>query len=141
MASVMSAPAIPRSIGKQVGASATDDEETYGIDAAATLRDLSLRIYAGAELDLEITVWIDPEEGARYPLIQLEGKDALDGDDDTWEWASAEVPVDDGDELLILADNNDGTNAYDYRFNWTEDRLGGAERVVSGLRSLVGRVA
>lgn len=132
-----SEPAIPRSIGKQVAAGAEDDEESYTVEAPATLRDPAVRIYTGAQLDLQLRLYIVRESGQRDPWVQLEGKEYLDGDDDLYTWPTSEIAIEDGEKIMIQADNNDGTNPYDYRVTWTEDREGGASRFLAGLRSLI----
>lgn len=119
-------------LSDHVPAGATDQEVSVKIPQSATVERLSVRIYTGAELDLELYPYIQREDGTRQPLLELVGKEYIDGDDDLYEWTLSR-PIESGDEITISATNNDGSNAYDYRANLDLEYAGGLSRIFGGV--------
>lgn len=117
----------------QVPAGATNRTLTYTIPRDATVERVQVRIYDGAQLDLELSPYISQgaDEG-RTDVIRTVGKDYIDGDDDVYEW-DVSLPVERGDELVWSATNNDGSNAYDYRAIVDVEHGGGLRRLVGGV--------
>lgn len=124
------------SLSDQVPAGATDREVRITVDTAATIERMEVRIYQGPELDLEIEPVRRPNAAnvSDQPLLEYSGKEYVDGDDDLYTWQVAE-PVEEGDEIVIIATNRDGSNAYDYRVNFDVDYHGGSSRgILSALQ-------
>jgi len=120
------------SLSDQVAAGSTQTL-TYKVPEEATVERFAVRIYVGAELDLEIDPYIktDGNEPNRT-LIDLVGKQYIDGDDDRYEFdLSRSIP--DSAEIVLEATNNDGSNAYDYRANLEIDYASGASRFLGGI--------
>lgn len=116
-------------ISDRVPAGATNRKMRYRVPRDGTVEAFSLRIYSGAELDLEIKPYVvqKADEG-QTDLIRMVGKDHLDGDDDVYRFDTS-VPVEQGDEIVLSATNQDGSNAYDYRSNIEIDHAGGLSRL------------
>jgi len=116
-------------LSDQVPAGATEREVEVTVDTDATIERLSIRIYTGAELDLELRPLVRTTGGGSRdePLLEYAGKEYLDGDDDRYTWDLAQ-PIEDGEKIVIEATNNDGSNAYDYRANVDVDYHGGTGR-------------
>lgn len=123
-----------QTIAKQVPA-ADSGKLTLPIDAPGTVEKLKLRIYAGAENDLHLRPQIKANN-AYSNLLDYAGKDYVDGDDDTWTWDLSE-PIRKDEELVIRYDNKDGANAHNFRATFSVDHLGGVERAVSAVRSIL----
>lgn len=125
-------------LSDQVPAGATDQETSLEVDQAATVERLSIRIYPGAQLDLELRPVVRQERGntSDQNLIEYAGKEYIDGDDEQYHW-DLSVPIEQGDKIVIQATNRDGSNAYDYRANLDIDYQGGSSR---GLLNAIGGV-
>lgn len=108
-------------------AAGSSDKQEYVVSDHATIEKLSIRIYPGAETDLEIVPQILKDQTDSVEnLIRFEGKDHVDGDDDVFRW-DLSVPVEKDDVIQILADNNDPNNPFDYRVNMEIDERGGVQ--------------
>lgn len=108
-------------------------ELTLTLPADATVERLAVRIYTGAELDLQLRAEVQQGENApARPLVQHVGKDYIDGDDDFHEWDLSQS-VEEGDAIVITAENNDGSNAYDFRANMDIDYASGGLRLFGGV--------
>lgn len=116
-------------LSDQVPASTTGQEVTYEVDSDATIERIQIRIYEGAELDLQLEPIRRTTEGATpdQPLLEYAGKSYIDGDDDVYEFVVSEA-IHNGEKIVIKATNNDGSNAYDYRVNVDVDYHGGSGR-------------
>ena len=120
-------------ISDRVPAGATGRKMEYRIPKSGTVESVSFRIYEGAELDLEITPYIDHEgDDGTTDLITQVGKDHIDGDDDVYSF-SVSVPVSREDTLVISATNQNSQYDYDYRANVEIDFAGGSNRIFGGV--------
>lgn len=124
-------------LSDRVPASTTDQEVSITLDSDATVERLSIRIYPGAELDLQLVPVVRTSGGGSRdrPLLEFAGKEYVDGDDDMYVWELSK-PVEEGDEIVMKATNNDGSNAYDYRANFDVDYRAGS----TGLLASIGGV-
>lgn len=125
---------------RQVPAS-EDDRLAYEVQDDATVEGVTARIYPGAENTLHLRVKHIPVSGSPTPLVETvdsdgNGKDYIDGDDDSWTWQPS-VPVEKGDVLVVEHENTDGSNAHNYRVNMNIDYMNGRDRALSALKSLV----
>lgn len=116
-------------LSDHVPAGATNRETSIRVDSDATIERLAVRIYTGAELDLQLEPVRRTTDGNTpdQPLLEYSGKRYIDGDDDRYQWIISE-PVEEGDEIVLKATNKDGSNAYDYRANFDVDYHGGSSR-------------
>lgn len=123
-------------LGDRVPAGATEQRMEFEVLADATVEQFSVRIYQGAQLDLQLEVFIERKinesRTRRDDIVEMVGKEYIDGDDDVYEWDVSQ-PIEEEDKLVILATNNDGSNAYDYRANFDVDYEGGVSRGLSRL--------
>lgn len=110
-------------------------EETFDVETEATIEGLDVRIYRGAELDLHIKPWIK-REGKKFPLIEYQGKNFIDGDADHWEFPVSES-IRPEDTIGVTAENVDTEYALDYAVDVTIDRAGGLSRFGGLLDGLV----
>jgi len=108
---------------------------TRRIQRDATVEELRVRIYPGAELDVHIEPFVK-RSGGRFPLVDLVGKDHIDGDDDVMTFHVAE-PVQDEDEIGVEVANVDGSNSYDFSVDAHLERQGGVRRVTSWFASII----
>lgn len=120
------------SLSDHVPAATTEQVLTLTVERPATVERVALRIYQGAQLDLEIRPYIRRKNNTEQPLIELVGKEYIDGDDDLYVWDISR-PLEDNEEIVFSATNNDGSNAYDYRVNLDLDYADGASRFLGGL--------
>lgn len=118
------------SLSEQVPA---NSESTTSIEVPSdgTIERVQIRIYTGAELDLQLEPVIRTESGQERPIVKLRGKSVIDGDDDFYEFVPVK-PIQDNDQIIIKATNN-GANALDYRVNIDVDYR-------AGLSSFIGRL-
>lgn len=120
----------PYRFSDNVGA---DTTETYTrrIESDATIEHVMIRIYSGAELDLQIKPFVLKGRD-RQPLINYEGKDYVDGDDDVWPFTMSE-PIEEGEEIGVEVTNKDASNAYDFAAHIHVDYAGGVRRALSSI--------
>jgi len=110
------------------------DELRHSLEVDATIEKITVRIYRGAELDLEVkpSVAYDADEGraSNVPLITFVdgGKQYVDGDGDRWEFPVS-VPVTEGDEIVVKVNNTDPDNGYDYAVDVVLEKAAGASRI------------
>lgn len=90
------------------------------------VRHVQARIYPGAELDLELNILVVTTEGTRRKVVETEGKDHIDGDNDSWEWWPDE-PIQDDEDLVVEHNNTHASNSYDYRVNCTVNFVNGSD--------------
>jgi len=110
----------------------TTGENSISLTADATVERVQVRIYTGAELDLELEPVVRTNSGNERPIVKLNGKSVLDGDDDFYEFVPSK-PVQDNDEIVIKHENKSGTTTLDYRVNVDVDYR-------NGLRSVANRI-
>lgn len=107
---------------------------------SATVERVRVRIYTGAELDLEIRPYVKRDETEQVDLIDTKGRNTIVGDDDVFVFDTS-VPIESDDALVVEATNLDPDFSLDYACDITWDTIGGTESVRSTLWSeLVGRV-
>lgn len=121
---------------------AESDRLAYEVQEDATLEGVTARIYKGAENTLRLNVLHIPASGSPTSLVENvdadgDGKDYIDGDDDAWTWEPS-VPVEEGDSLVVDHENTDGSNAHNYRVNMNLDYMGGTERLLAGIKAVIG---
>ena len=111
---------------------------TRTIEKPATIEDLSVRFYQGPELDVHVTPEIvrDNGDGEPRPLVDLNGKDHIDGDGDLWQFDVSEA-ADRGDvievEIANVANADPELNLeYDVTVDMTLDRQWGVLRPIEG---------
>lgn len=109
-------------------------ELTYTSEEAATVERVDVRIYRGAELDLEVVPFVVVDE-QRFPLVTFRGKEFIDGDGDFFEFTLSE-PITAGDKVGVEVTNRDTEFAYDFSVDVSLDYEGGVER---SLTSFIGR--
>lgn len=118
---------------------ASDERLVHELTTDATVEGVSVRIYRGAENTLRLTLTHVPASGSPSDLVETVdgGKDYVDGDDDLYQWDTS-VPVEDGDELVVEANNTDGTNAHNFRVNMDLDYMSGVQRAGRGIAETLG---
>lgn len=105
--------------------------ETYEAPHDLTVEQLTVRIYRGAELDLQVFPFVDRDRSddrqQREPLVVFRGKEFIDGDGDTFEFPVS-VSVKEGQEIGVEVENVDSTYTYDFAAEVTVDPVGGLQR-------------
>jgi hypothetical protein len=121
---------------------APGDTDTYSVEVeqAATVEDMTVRIYRGAELSLHILPFV--ERGAenrrsRIPLVEFRGKDFIDGDGDFFEFGLSEA-VEENDVVGVEVTNTADEYAFDFAVNMSLDRAGGSSRLGGLIDSVQG---
>lgn len=120
--------------------SASDEVRlTKEIEEDATIESLSIRFYQGPELAVQVVPKKIPDNGDGRPqvLVDLEGKEYIDGDGDLWEFNLSEK-VEEGDVLEVDIENTapDDTSeelAYDITVDMALDRHGGVLRPIRAV--------
>lgn len=107
----------------------TSGRLSYDNQRDATIEHVQVRIYAGAELDLELKLLVVTRSGNRRQIVELVGKDVIDGDDDFYTFHPAE-PVQSDEQIVIEHENVNANNTYDYRVNMDLDYEGGVHRAL-----------
>lgn len=105
------------------------------VENPATIEHIEARIYRGPRHDLRIKPFIITD-GNRYPIPSYEGKQYLDGEDDTRPLDVSES-VEKGDEIGVEVINKEPDHPYNFYVDMSLDYENGAARP---LRSLLGRV-
>lgn len=114
----------------------SDVELTHKVKEPATVEDLDVRIYRGAELDLHVKPQVK-RDGRRFDLVEYNGKSYVDGDGDHWTFDVSEQ-VSEGDLLVVQASNVDPDYSLDFAVDMIIDREGGTSRLIP---SIFGRLA
>lgn len=125
------------SFAKQVPAATTETLEQK-VQEDATVEHVQVRIYPGAELTTRVYPEIVLDGSDPVPLIEYpeDGKQYIDGDDDTWSFDVSE-PVQEDDLIRVRVENNDGSNAHNVRVNIETDELGGIDRTEKWLMGVL----
>lgn len=112
-----------------------DDDRRHEVNVeGATIEEVKVRIYRGAELDLRVTPYVareaDQDREQVVPLITTVegGKPYVDGDGDRWTFPVS-IPVEEGDEIGVEVNNIDADNGYDYAVDMTIEKAGGSNRI------------
>lgn len=104
------------------------------IEKPATVEQLDVRIYRGAELDLRVKPYVRRED-QRHPLVEYHGKSFIDGDSDHWTFPVSES-VEKDDEIGVVIENTSSTaDGYvlDGAVDLTLDRAGGSSRIFDAI--------
>jgi len=115
--------------GKAVGAG-DSGSLSYDVVGDATVERVTTRFYPGQELDLHLTPWIkvgSKDERDKITLVQLEGKDFVDGSDDFFEFDVGEK-ISDGDQIGVDFDNQDSQFSYNFHLAIEIEHAGGTSR-------------
>jgi hypothetical protein len=104
---------------------------TKEVEEDATVEQLDVRIYRGAELALRVTPFVK-RDNRRFELVEFRGKDYIDGDGDFWEFSVSEA-VETEDQIGVEVENVDDEYLFDFAVNMTVDREGGTARPLSSL--------
>jgi hypothetical protein len=107
----------------------------------ATIEQLDVRIYTGAELDLRVSPFVEygTDQSNRLPLIKFAGdKDYVDGEGDSWEFPISEG-VERSEFIGVSVENVDDSYTYDFAVDFVVDRAGGTSRF-GALKQLLGVV-
>lgn len=96
----------------------------YEVGSDATIENFTVRIYPGAGFALRLRPKVVKSENNAYPLIRTRGKNYIDGDDEKYEWDLSE-PVEQGDEIVVEAENLASESEYNFRANADIDERGG----------------
>ena len=112
---------------------------TRTIDEPATVEQLVVRFYQGPELAVQVTPRRIPDNGEGRPqeMVEVIGKDWIDGDGDKWPFDLSE-PVEKGDVLEVEIQNTAEPDpnvdlSYDISVDMSLDREGGLLRPVRGV--------
>jgi len=114
----------------------SDDALTIEVEESATIEKLKIRIYIGAELDLELDPFVLRDGSERTSIPDLIGKDVIVGDDDTFTLDVSE-PVREGDVIGVDYNNTDQNNPHSFAVDMTLERSGGTNRLLHAIRGLV----
>jgi hypothetical protein len=106
---------------------------TYEVPEDATVEQLRVRIYRGAELDLEVEPFIDRSRDTRReqrePLVTYRGREFIVGDGDEFVFPLS-LDVQEGEVLAVEVRNQDGTYSYDFSVDLELEYAGGTSRIV-----------
>ncbi len=105
------------------------------VESPGTVTNLLVRIYRGAELDLQVDPFHKPVAGSDESLITFRGKQFVDGDGDKFEFSLSE-PIREGSEIGVNVRNLDPDFAYDFSTIMTVEHFGGTQRTTSLLGGL-----
>lgn len=118
---------------------------TKQVEKDATVEEVRVRIYRGAELALHVYPFVK-RDNKRFSLVEFRGKEYVDGDGDEFVFAVSEgVAVEDviGVEVENTAPvpSDDKDLSYDFAVDMQIDREGGTDRPASSfIDRLVGGV-
>lgn len=99
----------------------------------ATAEHVTVRFYQGTELDVEVFPFRE-RESERLPLVDTNGRRALVGDDDVFDFDVSEE-IKQGDRIGVQVTNN-GAYSYDFVTDIDVDFQGGNSRLSSLLAGL-----
>jgi len=113
-------------------------ELTHEINDPATIEGVDVRIYRGAELDLQLVPFarFGGDDAPKTPLVTLIGKDYIDGDGDEFNFTLSES-VTPGDVVGVEVENVSTEFDYDFAVDMDLDHEGGATRSAT---SILGRL-
>ena len=116
----------------------SSEELTYEVQRAATVEGVDVRIYRGAELDLQVRPFarFGGQDAPKTPLITFIGKEYVDGDGDFFTFTLSES-VTPGDVIGVEVTNTSTEYSYDFSVDVDLEHEGGATRSAT---SLLGRV-
>ena len=118
------------------------EEHTHKMQEDATVEQVTVRFYPGPRRDLHITPFVERESTRRkdrQDLVELHGKDYIDGDNDLWVF-DVSHEVEKGDTIGVHADNVEPDHDYDFICDVAVDYAGGTSRfggLLDRLRGLI----
>lgn len=118
---------------------ATSGRLVWQVPRDATIEHVAARVYPGAETTMRLRIKKIPLSGSPVDVVDQEGKEWIDGDDDYHEWEPS-VPVEEDAVVVVEYQNNDGSNAHNWRVNMTVDYLGGVSRIGHAISQRLGGV-
>ena len=116
----------------------SSEELTYEVQRAATVEGVDVRIYRGAELDLQVRPFarFGGQDAPKTPLITFIGKEYVDGDGDFFTFTLSES-VTPGDVIGVEVTNTSTEYSYDFSVDVDLEHEGGVTRSAT---SLLGRL-
>lgn len=118
-----------------------EEEFTHEVGSDATIEEVDVRIYAGAELDLRVQPFLEygPEgERDRLPLITYAGdKTFVDGEGDDWEFPISE-PIEEDEVFGLVVENVNADYTYDFAADFVLERAGGTARLFGVVDDVMG---
>lgn len=107
---------------------------TYEVERPATVEGVDVRIYRGAELDLQVRPFgrFGGDDAPKTPLITFVGKEFVDGDGDFFTFTLSEV-VTPGDVIGVEVTNTSTEYSYDFSVDVDLEHEGGATRSATSL--------
>lgn len=106
---------------------------TKTVEQDATVEKLTVRIYRGAELALQLEPFVK-RDGREFALVEHQGKQYIDGDGDFFEFPVSES-VETDDEVGVRVTNEAADYGYSFALDVVLDREGGTAR---SLTSFIG---
>lgn len=104
---------------------------TKDVEQDATVEEVTVRIYRGAELALHVQPFVKRDD-RRFSLVEFQGKEYVDGDGDFWEFRTLEA-VEKEDVIGVEVENTAADYTYDFACNMSVDREGGTSRALTAL--------
>lgn len=104
----------------------TSGEYKYNIQKDGTIEQFELRIYSGAEDELEVNVYVKNEDtGLKQKIVETPDDQSYIGGNEDFFRFNASQKVTNEDKIVIDYNNTDGNNAHRYKINLEIDRTGG----------------
>lgn len=94
-----------------------------------TIERLTMRVYSGNAMNLDLTPMVNGFRGRRYPIIDFVGKLFFEGDDDVIQ-EPISIPVKRAWELAVDYTNNSATDTLDFYVEFIVDHMAGTGRVI-----------
>lgn len=115
--------------GLSVPANTASDLQ-FHVPYAATIDRLRVRIYAGAQLTLQIKPIVRRLSNQTENIVKYaqNGKKFLDGDDDVFDFGVS-IPIFEDEDIIIEYKNTDLINAYDFAVDVELDYKNGQYRI------------
>jgi len=115
----------PLHFGRKVGAS-TSGTETYQVKKDATLEQLEIRIYSGAEDTLRLNVYKkDDETDTKKQVVETPDEQEFIGGNEDFFTFRTSTSLTSEDKIIVDYENTDGSNPHRYKVNMELDRTGG----------------
>lgn len=111
-------------------------EQRHTIPQDGTIERVRLRNYIGHEFDLRYKVLVESKDGRERSVFTHLGKRFITGDDDPHDLDVREE-VEQGEHLIIRAENDDPDHLYHANAKVSLDYEKGIMGLISGLRGLI----
>jgi hypothetical protein len=105
---------------------------SYELPDDARIEEVSVRMYRGAELDLEVFPFLEREEGRREPLVTFRGREVVVGDNDHFDFLISQ-PVRESDEIGIEAEHTGSDFQLDVQVTMVLDYRNGSGSTLSSF--------